>query len=154
MKYLISESQVNNIQDKLIDITKKIGWNRASDMVGGRESLLFILGKTKENVINLLLSYFKDLHIKKRGSVFHLIDGGETLIQTSSWGLNTKVFDGWFKDRIDDENFLRLYVEYRRDLIKELISRYPELYSEEVDVYEKRGLYRKLDSFRLNNKEI
>jgi len=46
-------------------------------------------------------------------------------------------------------NLYGLYVHYRKDLIKELVSQFPELYSKEVDVYKDSGLYTKFDTFYL-----
>ena len=149
MKYLISESQAHSIQDKLLDMVKNEGWDYASDMVGGPDNLLSILGKTKENVVNLILSYFKNLHLERRGGSVILVDGGTSLIETSSWGFNTKVLNNGFERRLD-KNLFRLYVEYRRDIVRKLISLFPDLYSDEIDVYENSGFYHKYDTFFMN----
>jgi hypothetical protein len=142
-KILKEESLVKTLLNNI----EQDGWKNTAELVGGPENLLSILGESKENVISLLLSYFDDLHIEKRGEI-HLMDGGLTLMQTSNWGLGTKVFDSYLRTRLD-ENVLGLYLEFRRDLIRELISRFPELYSEEITIFKDSGLYQKYDIFNI-----
>jgi hypothetical protein len=149
MKIIITESKLDKLSKSLLNQIEEYGWMETADLVGGPENLLSILGKSKENVINLLLSNFKDLSVRKGGGgVLSLYDKGLTLMQTSSWTSNTIAFDSNLRFRMGD-NLLELYLEYRRDLIRELISRFPELYSEVIDVYEDSGLYKKLDTFEL-----
>jgi hypothetical protein len=142
-KILKEESLVKTLLSNI----EQDGWKNTAELVGGPENLLSILGKSKENVISLLISYFNDLHIEKRGEL-HLMDGGLTLIQTSNWGLGTKVFDSYLRSRLD-KNLWGLYLEFRRDLIKELISRFPELHSKEITIYKDSGLYEKYDTFNI-----
>jgi len=148
MKHLISKILKEESSVKtLLNNIEQDGWKNTSELVGGPDNLLSILGKSKENVISFLMSYFNDLHIKKRNEL-HLMDGGLTLIQTSNWGLGTKVFDSYLRSRLD-KNIWGLYLEFRRDLIKELISRFPELYSEEITVFKDSGLYQTYDTFNI-----
>jgi hypothetical protein len=142
-KILKEESLVKTLLNNI----EQDGWKNTAELVGGPDNLLSILGKSKENVISLLISYFNDLHIEKRGELC-LMDGGLILIQTSNWGFNTKVFDSYLRSRLD-KNLWGLYLEFRRDLIRELISRFPELYSEKITVFKDSGLYEKYDSFNI-----
>jgi hypothetical protein len=142
-KILKEESLVKTLLNNI----EQYGWKDTAELAGDPEILLSILGKSKENVISFLMSYFNDLHIEKRGEL-HLMDGGLTLIQTSNWGLGTKVFDSYLRSRLD-KNLWGLYLEFRRDLIKELISRFPELYSKEITIYKDSGLYQTYDTFNI-----
>jgi hypothetical protein len=133
-----------------ITLLKRIesdGWEDTSKLVGGTKSLLDIIGHSKENVISFLLSHYTDLHIKKYGGSILLVDHGYTLLN-KHLGLNLVVYDDYFKSRLNI-NIYGLYVHYRKDLIKELVSRFPELYSKEVNVYKDSGLYTKFDTFYL-----
>ena len=57
-------------------------------------------------------------------------------------------YDDYFKSRLNINTY-GLYVHYRKDLIKELVSLFPELYSKEVRVYKDSGIYQKYDTFYL-----
>ena len=142
-KILKEESLVNTLLKRI----ESDGWEDTSKLVGGTKSLLDIIGHSKENVISFLLSHYTDLHIKKYGGSILLVDHGYTLLN-KHLGLNLVVYDDYFKSRLNI-NIYGLYVHYRKDLIKELVSRYPELYSEKVDVYKDSGLYTKFDTFYL-----
>lgn len=76
MKIIITESQLNRIikegslSDKLFDQIKQNGWRETAELVGGTKNLFSIIGKSKKNIINYLLSLFKNLTLEKRGVVF------------------------------------------------------------------------------------
>ena len=156
MKIIIAESQLNRIikegslSDKLFDQIKQNGWRETAELVGGTKNLFSIIGKSKKNIINYRLSSFKNLTLEKRGGSIFLMSGGLSLLEKSSslWGSNLKLFNDHFKSRID-ENSMNLYNNYKEDLIRELVSQFPELYSEKVDVFKDASLYHKVHTFDL-----
>lgn len=154
MKIIITESQYKQILKEeslvttLLNRIKDDGWADTAELVGGSENLLDIIGDSKENVISFLLSHYTDLHIEKRGGEIVLIDYGYILLKKSEVLGSLFVYDDYFKSRLNI-NIYGLYVHYRKDLIRELVSRFPELYSKEVRVYKDSGLYNKLDTFNL-----
>jgi hypothetical protein len=156
MKIIITESQLNRIikegslSDKLFDQIKQNGWRETAELVGGTKNLLSIIGKSKKNVIDYLLSSFKNLTLEKRGGSIFLMSGGLSLLEKSSslWGSNLKLFNDHFKSRID-ENSMNLYNNYKEDLIRELVSQFPKLHSEKVDVFKDASLYHKYYTFDL-----
>ena len=81
----------------------------------------FFSAEIKKNIINYLLSLFKNLTLEKRGGSIFLMSGGLSLLEKSSslWGSNLKLFNDHFKSRID-ENSMNLYNNYKEDLIREL----------------------------------
>ena len=44
---------------------------------------------------------------------------------------------------------MNLYNNYKEDLIRELVSQFPKLYSEKVDVFKDASLYHKVHTFDL-----
>lgn len=118
--------------------------------MGGTKNLFSIIGKSKKNIINYLLSLFKNLTLEKRGGSIFLMSGGLSLLEKSSshWGSNLRLFNDPFKSIID-ENSMNLYNNYKEDLIRELVSQFPELYSEKVDVFKDASLYHKAHTFDL-----
>ena len=141
-KILKEESLVTTLLNRI----KDDGWADTSELVGGSENLLDIIGDSKENVISFLLSHYNDLHIEKRGGEVLLMDHGYILLKKSELLGALFVYDDYFKSRLNINTY-GLYVHYRKDLIKELVSRFPELYSKEVRVYKDSGLYKKYDTF-------
>lgn len=113
-------------------------------------NLLNIIGNNKENVVSFFLSHYNNLHIEKRGGEILLKDGGLPLIHKSSTLFNSdlRAYDDYFASRLNNDLY-GLYVHYRKDLIKELVSRFPELNSKEVNVYKDSGLYQIYDTFNL-----
>ena len=154
MKIIITESQYKQILKEeslvttLLNRIKDDGWADTAELVGGSENLLDIIGDSKENVISFLLSHYTDLNIQKRGGEIVLIDHGYILLKKSEVLGSLFAYDDYFKSRLNI-NIYGLYVHYRKDLIKELVSRFPELYSKEVRVYKDSGLYKNYDTFYL-----
>jgi hypothetical protein len=154
MKIIITESQYKKILKEeslattLLNRIRDDGWADTAALVGGSETLLDIIGDNKENVILFLLSHYNDLHIQKRGGEVLLMDHGYPLLKKSELLGSLVAYDDYFKSRLNITTY-GLYVHYRKDLIKELVSRYPELYSKEVNVYKDSGLYQKYDTFYL-----
>lgn len=152
MKIIITESQYKQILKEeslattLLNKIKDDGWADTANLVGGTENLLDIIGNNKENVISFLLSHYTDLNIEKRGGVILLMDHGYTLLKKSELLGSLFAYDDYFKSRLNINTY-GLYNHYRKDLIKELVSRFPELYSKEVRVYKDSGLYNKFDTF-------
>ena len=143
-KILKEESLVTTLLNRI----KDDGWADTSELVGGSENLLDIIGDNKENVISFLLSHYTDLNIEKRGGEILLIDHGYILLKKSELLGALFAYDDYFKSRLNINTY-GLYVHYRKDLIKELVSRFPELYSKEVRVYKDSGLYKNYDTFYL-----
>ena len=136
-------------QAKVLSMLRGIGFKKTASAVGGVENLFKILGKNKELVMEYLLSFFDNLMLSYfRGNPI-LSQGYDTFLEKSSsfWGGDIKVFDDDLKyilKEVQDE----IYKEYRRDLLRELIRRYPEINDgNKVYVYKDRGLYIKLDRF-------
>lgn len=144
MKYIITESQQ---QKMVLELIKNNGWDVASSFVGGHENLFSIIGESKETVVPFLMSYFRNLHIERRGGGLLLMDKGLPLLEIGFVGLNA--YDSYMLSRIDD-NLSYLYAIYRRDVIKELVKRFPEMYSDKVTVFVDSGRYKALDKFELN----
>jgi hypothetical protein len=154
MKIIITKSQYKQILKEeslattLLNRIKDDGWADTAELVGGAKNLFDIIDHSKENVITFLLSHYTDLNIKKYGGSILLTDHGYTLLDKSVLFGTLVAYDDYFKSRLNITTY-GLYVHYRKDLIKELVSRYPELYSKEVNVYKDSGLYQKYDTFYL-----
>jgi hypothetical protein len=154
MKIIITESQYkkiikeNSLVHTLLNRIKDDGWVDTAKLVGGNETLLDIIGNSKENIISFLLSHYNDLHIEKRGGEVLLMDGGLTLLKKPSELLSTVLmaYDDYLSYRLNNDLY-GLYVHYRKDLIRELVSRFPELNSLEVSVYKDSGLYVFYDTY-------
>jgi len=152
MKQLIRKIlKEETLKQSLMDEIKEIGWLETAELVGGFKNLFSIIGE--ENIIDILMSCFTDLNVIKRGGDIILRDNHLHILENkSSWGLPLIVYNNSIEIRILlklGEDMVYLYNEIRRDFIKELVKRFPELYVEDVDVYPDSGLYKKLDSFKL-----
>ena len=141
MKYLITENQKSKL---LINLINSGEVDMASDLVGGINNLIKIVGRSK--IMDILISKFDNLKIVRNGNNVSLISGGLTLMETSWIGLI--VYDDYIKYYIGDEleNF---YTDNRKSLIKKLVSRFPELYNDKVRVYKDSGRYLKITEFTL-----
>lgn len=153
MKIIISESQYKSLKKgslatELMNQIEENGWLETSELVGGVENLLFIIGKSKVNVINFLMSYFKNLKVEIRGGDVLLIDQGLPILQKPSWGLPLRVYRSYLESRVPDKNIplLRHYIE---DLVRELVSLYPQLYSNNAEIFGDSGLYDRYGTFDL-----
>lgn len=154
MKIIITESQYKQILKEeslatiLLNKIKDDGWVDTAKLVGGNMNLLNIIDSNKENIISFFLSHYNDLHIEKRGGEILLKDGGLPLLHKPSELLSTvlRVYDDYLSSRLSNDLY-SLYVHYRKDLIKELMSRFPELNSLEVSVYKDSGLYVLYDTY-------
>jgi len=136
-------------QAKLLSMIDRIGFQKTVGAVGGFENLLKILGKDKELVLKYFLSHFDNLRFKHIGNGYRLTKEYYTILEKSSsfWGGDIAVYDNTLYGFFNDIPY-KLYFEYRRDLLKEIIRRYPELNDgSEVIVYADGGKYRKLDKF-------
>ena len=154
MKIIITESQYKQIikeeslSTMLLNKIKDDGWSDTAKLVGGNMELLRIVGSNKENIISFFLSCYNDLHIEKRGGEILLKDGGSPLLHKPSELFNSvlRVYDNFLSSRLGNHLY-SLYVHFRKDLIKELMLRFPELNSKEVKVYEDLGLYAIYDTY-------
>ena len=125
MKQLIKKIlKEESLSITLLKRIKDDGWADTAELVGGAKNLFDIIDNNKENVITYLLSHYTDLNIKKYGGSILLVDHGYTLLN-KHLGLGLVAYDDYFKSRLNI-NIYGLYVHYRKDLIKELVSRYPE----------------------------
>jgi len=144
-----------SLKQKLQKMIKDDGIRDTISIVGGIENLIHILGD--DTVLDVLIGYFDDLKLSKFRDELHLSQKYNTFIEKTS-GLFTggyiKVFDDHLQMVLKDVPE-SMYKQYRRDLLKELISRYFELDKKtEVIVFADRGLYRRLDKFYVNDDEI
>ena len=152
MKQLIRKIlKEETLKQNLIDVIEKYGYLDAVEIVGGVKNLMDIIGE--EKITDLLMSCFTDLNVIKRGGDIILRDNHLHILENkSSWGLPLIVYNNSIEIRILlklGEDMVELYRNVRRNFIKELINRFPELYVEDVDVFTDSGLYEKLDSFKL-----
>ena len=152
MKQLIRKIlKEETLKQNLIDVIEKYGYLDAVEIVGGVKNLMDIIGE--EKITDLLMSCFTDLNVIKRGGDIILRDNHLYILENkSSWGLPLIVYNNYIEIRILlklGEDMVELYRNVRRNFIKELVNRFPELYVEDVDVFTDSGLYEKLDSFKL-----
>jgi hypothetical protein len=152
MKQLIRKIlKEETLKQNLIDVIEKYGYLDAVEIVGGVKNLMDIIGE--EKITDLLMSCFTDLNVIKRGGDIILRDNHLHILENkSSWGLPLIVYNNSIEIRILlklGEDMVELYRNVRRNFIKELVNRFPELYVEDVDVFTDSGLYIKLDSFKL-----
>lgn len=142
--------------EKYLELINRIGIQKTAEAVGGIKNLFKILGRDKDIVMEYLLSFFDDLKIGKFRNDLHLVQGPFAFLEKNSpfWGGNIKVYDDYLSIILKYVP-VEIYQEYRRDLLKELISRYPEFNDgSEVIVYADRGLYKKLDRFYVNEEKV
>jgi len=146
--------EVTSPQAKVLSMLRGIGFKKTASAVGGVENLFKILGKNKELVMEYLLSFFDNLNLSYfRGNPI-LSQGYETFLEKSSsfWGGTINVYDDDILYILKDVPY-ELYKEYRKDLLKELIRRYPEINDgNEVYVYKNRGKYGRIDKFYVDEK--
>lgn len=145
MKYLITENQKSEL---LINLVKNGEVDMASDLVGGMNNLINIVGKSK--LMDVMINKFDKLKITRRGGEVILTNGGIPILEKPSpiWGLSLTAYDDYIKLTIGEE-LTTFYTSNRRNLIKELVSRFPELYSEKVRVYKDTGKYLKIAEYEL-----
>ena len=148
MKVLITENQKKDVIQNLI---KDKGWEVASTIFGGLGELIQVFGM--EGLVNFLLgTYFDNLKIRKWGQSF-MVNEGYTLIMekpSSFWSSDIRVYDAFLRSVLSEIPKL-LYIEVRKDLIKKIISMFPELSDvERVVVYEDPGLYKIHERFNLD----
>ena len=155
VKEPIQLKEETKVQSKLISIIKNEGFKIASDSVGGIRNLFKILNKDKKFTIQYLLSYFDDLKLEKFRNEFHLSQSYNTFLEKvpTFKGSYIRVFDNYFYHFLDVIPF-ELYLLYREDLLREIISRYPELNDvNQVVIYKDRSLYNRLYTFFLNDND-
>ena len=159
MKQLIRKIlKEESLKQTMLDQIKKDGWLETAELVGGPENLISIIGE--DSIMNMLMSCFKNLHVENRGGDTYLMDGGLPILEKKSslWGLSLVAYHGYITTRLNqylDYEVSKLYKkDVRRDFIRELVKRFPELYVEDDDVYLDSGLYDKIDSFSLDLKNL
>lgn len=143
----------DNLKTTLLHRIETEGWEDTSELVGGYENLIGIVGEDK--IIDLLISCFSDLNVKKMGNDIILRDNHLPILEkpSSFWGLPLKVFNDNIEVRLEvkfGSDITKVYRNVRREFIRELVSRFPDLYTSDVNVYKDNGLYVKYDSFSLS----
>jgi hypothetical protein len=158
MKIIITESQLNlflnegSLKQKLLSQIEENGWAETAELVGYK-NLLNIVGYDK--LVDLLISSFNDLNVITRGRNVILRDNHLPLMETTKdvFGENwVMVYNDHIILRLElnlDSDIIELYEKVRREFIRELINRFPELYGQKVEVFKDSGLYQKYDSFEL-----
>jgi hypothetical protein len=155
VKEPIQLKEETKAQSKLISIIKNEGFKTAVNSVGGIKNLFKVLNKDKKFTIQYLLSYFNDLKLEKFRNEFHLSQSYNIFLEKVPVFRDSyiRVFDNnvyHFLDVIPYE----LYLQYREDLLREIISRYPELNDvNQVVIYNDRGLYGRSHTFFLNDND-
>lgn len=149
MKVLITESQKKGV---ILNLIRDKGWEDASSVFGGLYNLITILGT---DVLSdfLLKTYFDDLKLGKYGRSLTVDEGYLTIMEkpSSFWSSDIRVYDAYLRSVLS-EIPEPLYLYIRKDLIKKIISMFPQLSDATgVDVFEDQGLYKKHESFELNN---
>ena len=143
----------NKIRQRVVDIINNEGMREAIDIVGGFDNLISIIGD--ENMIDVLLGYFDNLKLRDFRNSKHLSQGYYDFIEKISnfWGGVIFVYDDGLQTILKDVPDV-IYKQYRRDLLKKIIRKYPELNDgSEVIVVADRGRYRKFDKFYVDNDE-
>ena len=139
MKIIISESQYKSLKKgslstKLMNQIEENGWIETSELVGGVENLLNIIGE--EKVVDLFISLFTDLRLTKKDGDITLYDWNLPMIEKyfdDSTSKTTLVVDHSsialrILSKLGDEG-ISLYKKYKDDFINKLISMFPELSS-------------------------
>jgi len=155
MKQLIRKIlKEESLKQTMLDQIKKDGWLETAELVGGPENLISVIGE--DSIMDMLISCFKNLKVEISGGDTYLMDGGLPILEKKSsfWGLPLVAFHSYITSRLNQYLGFDIVIDVfqkniRRDLIRELVKRFPELYVEDVDVYKDSGLYTKLDSFKL-----
>lgn len=151
MKSLIKKIlKEETLKDTLLNQIMQNGWLETSELVGGSKNLISVIGEDK--IIELFLSCFEDLKIEKRGGDIFLTHRGLPLLEKSPWVSSLMAFDTYIEIGITEslgKDIIYMYRACRRDFIRELVKKYPELDSKSVTVYENTGLYKILDTFKL-----
>ena len=158
MKIIITESQLNlflnegSLKQKLLSQIQENGWAETAELVG-HKNLLNIVGYDK--LVDLLISAFNDLNVITRGRNVILRDNHLPLMETTKdvFGDNwVMVYNDHIILRLElrlGSDILEIYEKVRREFIRELINRFPELSGQKVEVFKDSGLYKKYDSFEL-----
>jgi hypothetical protein len=158
MKIIITESQLNlflnegSLKQKLLSQIEDNGWAETAELVGYK-NLLNIVGYDK--LVDLLISAFNDLNVITRGRNVILRDNHLPLMETTKdvFGDNwVMVYNDHIILRLElrlGSDILEIYEKVRREFIRELINRFPELSGQKVEVFKDSGLYKKYDSFEL-----
>jgi hypothetical protein len=158
MKIIITEEQMSLLKkgtlvDMILSQIEENGWVETSKLVGGYKNLLNIVGYDK--LVDLLISSFNDLNVITRGRNVILRDNHLPLMETTKdvFGDNwVMVYNDHIILRLElrlGSDILEIYEKVRREFIRELINRFPELSGQKVEVFKDSGLYKKYDSFEL-----
>lgn len=157
MKIIITEDQMDllkkkRLSDTLLSQIEENGWIETSELVGGYKNLLNIVGH--DRLVELLISCFDDLNVIKMGTSMFLRDYYLPLLEkpSSFWGSDVRAYNDNIEQRLElrlGSDIIKPYEKVRREFIRELINRFPELQGTHVEVFKDNGLYKKYDSFEL-----
>lgn len=142
-----------SIKKNLLDLIKSEGIVYAIELSGGFDNLISIIGN--ENMVDVLLGFFDNLELKYFRGNPTLSQYYDTFLEKESqfWGGDIIVYDDGLRMILKDVPNV-IYKQYRRDILKKIIRKYPELNDgSEVIVFADRGKYRKLDKFYVNSDE-
>lgn len=141
-----------SLRNKLLNDVKEYGWKEVSDYVGGSENLLNILGKSNETVMLYLMGHFDNLKVNNYGRVYELLQNSIDLMRRTHsdyYNSNIEVYDDYIRYVLGDVP-KSVYLKYRRDIIRELISTSDKFSdSEDVIVYNDRSLSKVIDKFKV-----
>ena len=148
MKQLIRHIlKEETLKTQLLQMIEDDGVESTAELVGGIDNLMDTIGRSYIN--DILISSLGDLKLSHRGGDVSLVCKGLPLIEKSFWGYQLWVYDEYIKSSFYDKSLIKFYKANRRSLIKELVSRYPELYKDDVTVYADIGKYHWEDEFTL-----
>lgn len=157
MKIIITEEQYKSLMESNKDslsatLLKRIedeGWLDVASLVGGYENLLNIVGKDK--IVDLLISCFDNSKIQERAGQLYLTNNGLNILY--KWGEDSLIaYDDYIEYVISDKlgsDIIKPYKYIRKELIIGLMSKFPALYANHVEVYKDSGLYQKMGRFYL-----
>jgi hypothetical protein len=139
-----------SLKVQLLQMIKDDGVESTAQLVGGTNNLIDIIGRS--HIIDIIIGKLGELKLTRTGGGVRLTCVGLPLLDQSSWGVvGLIVYDNYIKVCINDDFLNEFYVNNRKEVIEELISRFPVLYNDEVTVYKDSGKYHKVDEFKLNN---
>ena len=127
MKQLIRKIlKEESLKQTLINSIEEYGYLDTAELVGGLENLFNIIGEEKS--VDLLMSCFTDLHLKKRYDNITLYDWNLSMIVKYKYSREVEHASIALRilTKLGDDG-VALYKKYKDDFINELISRFPEL---------------------------
>ena len=132
MKIIITENQKQSTQDRLKNMVKNVGWEQASDVVGGSDNLLKLVF---DNNPRKLLNLFEDLNMvqsethqdwtlfkNKKGNTIILYDRKENVAFISFSKIWSFLEKGLRLDRGDIKDIVNRWVRDVYDLKNVIVA--------------------------------